>query len=109
MSSDLPERLQSSGVEPQLSVEWLRVQREIAGYALDDLGFVDGEIGVELPTYDEIVGSMDDGTASWLNQRRDSGAKDRLIIKPLVRDIGLIGDVDKPGLITRFDQKQTGK
>ena len=90
------------------SVEWLKDGYDLNLAALGELGF-NAKALQALPSYEQVVAGVNNGTAKWLDyQRADAGMHRRFVLAPRIQDIGLIGTSRTPGLITRFDKKQNG-
>jgi hypothetical protein len=71
--------------------------------ALGDMGFNEHD---GIPSY-ELVRDAIRPYAGWLSIRLEAGHHDELVIAPSLQVVGLVGDHDKPGLIPRFDEKQS--
>jgi hypothetical protein len=78
---------------------WLSNQYRQSVADLEYLGL--GEEGV--PTHEQVRAAITPEAALFLGERMLEGVRDTLVIAPNVRDIGLRGTQDEPGLITRFD------
>ncbi len=90
----------------QVSSDWilnLADQYELSVAALGELGFGEAD---GIPPLEQITAGLGATNAEWLNERKDSGDQDELVITPKIASIGLIGTSRKPGLIPRFDRKQ---
>ncbi|MEO7363901.1 MAG: hypothetical protein ABIV43_00120 [Candidatus Saccharimonadales bacterium] len=91
----------------QVSSDWalnLADQYELSVAALGELGFTEAD---GIPAFQQVTAGLGENNAVWLNDRKASGDQDELVIVPNIESIGLMGTSRKPGLIPRFDRKQS--
>ena len=80
---------------------WLETRYDLNLAALEDLGFGERELGVEVPAFEEIRDSLCSENLDWLYERRMAGHRDELVISPSIQRIGL--RLGETALLPRFD------
>jgi hypothetical protein len=90
----------------QFAQSGLGEQYDLNLAALRDLGFK-GEALKDVPDFDKVLEGIGLNTLMRLGRRSEQGYQDHLIISPSLRKIGLMGTRNKPGIIPRFDRRQS--
>ncbi len=86
------------------SLDWLADQYTLSLATLDDLGFSESD---GIPAFEQIRDAINPALALCLDTREADGCQDELVIAPSIQTVGVMGTRRKPGLIPRFDRKQS--
>lgn len=85
--------------------EWVYKEAEINAEAMRDLGFKSAEIE-EAPTAEDAIQQLGTAGLIALGRQFSLGRDATLMIMPSIREIGLFGDSNNPGIIPRYDRKE---